>query len=580
MTLLSILLDSPLGKSHPCGIMTPLIEFQVAQLFLDFLFEFVAFGEHGGEFFGVGFHLGVKFVGGDIHVVYLDVEILAGAQAVAFFFDFVVGHDHAEVFDGFGLAEGGHDFLDFVVFEADFLEAVRVLVFLAEFACVNECDFVVVGLFAGLVEEEHAHVGAGVREYVARHADHAIDDVFVNDAFEDFVLDAGFRGDEPGGDDDGALAASLDAVYHVLDKAGVDGHALLFLVRDFRHACPEAGIPFLLDVVAGVAEIHLEGRIAHNVIELLEALAVVAFVVGFQEGVALHGVIEARNESVQEQVQLEHFVTALRDVLCKDRAAVFANLVAERHEQGAGACAGVVAFYVVQVSAIAYQEAGHDFRDGLGGVIFGVLAAACGVVILEQVFKDVREKVVVFGEGVFEAEVHEFIDKGAGEVCTLGVVGHKDGELFEDGDFRFLRGLGVEYVQVVLRDGDHGLVKDDVEIALGLLVPEVCNQVVGLEHRDFGRQEEAHLFAVGLGEFRVFLFPLVGLLESLQTRVIDFLEFVAELVGHKLVQKYLGDNLVFVAIIAHAIRLASGLERVDKGNGFVFDVHDIIYHPL
>ena len=138
----------------------------------------MAFGEHGGKFFGVGFHLGVEFVGGDIYVVYLDVEILAGAQAVAFFLDFAVGHDHAEVFDGFGLAEGGHDFLDFVVFEADFLEAVRVLVFLAEFACVNECDFVVVGLFAGLVEEEHAHVGAGVREYVARHADHAIDDAW------------------------------------------------------------------------------------------------------------------------------------------------------------------------------------------------------------------------------------------------------------------------------------------------------------------------------------------------------------------------------------------------------------------
>jgi hypothetical protein len=61
-----------------------LIEFQIAQLFLYFLFEFVAFGEHGSEFFGVGFHLGVEFVLGNIHVVYLDVEILAGAQAVAF----------------------------------------------------------------------------------------------------------------------------------------------------------------------------------------------------------------------------------------------------------------------------------------------------------------------------------------------------------------------------------------------------------------------------------------------------------------------------------------------------------------
>lgn len=266
----------------------------------------------------------------------------------------------------------------------------------------------------------------------------------------------------------------------------------------------------------------------------------------------------------------------------KDGAAVFANLVAERHEQGAGACAGVVAFYVVQVGVVAHQEAGHDFRDGLGGVIFGVLATACGVVVLEQVFKDVREKVVMFGEGVFEAEVHEFIDKGAGEVCTLGVVGHKDGELFEDGDFRLLRGLGVEYVQVVLRDGDHGLVKDDVEIALGLLVPEVCNQVVGLEHRDFGRQEEAHLFGGRLGEFRVFLFPLFGLLENLQARVIYFLEFVAELVGHKLIQKHLGNNLVFVAVITHAIRLASGLERIDQSYGFVFDVHLIsipFYQP-
>jgi len=257
----------------------------------------VAFGEHGSEFFGVGFHLGVEFVGGNIDVVYLDVEILAGAQAIAFFLDFAVGHDYAEVFDGFGLAEGGHDFLDFVIFEADFLKAVCVLVFLAEFACVNEGDFVLVGLFAGLVKEEHAHVGAGVREYVARHADHAIDDVFVNDAFEDFVLDARFRGDEPGGDDDGALAACLDAVHHVLDKAGVNRHGFFFLVRDFRHACPETGVPFLFDVVAGVAEVHLEGRIAHNVVELLEALAVVALVVGFQEGVALHGVIDVNPKS-------------------------------------------------------------------------------------------------------------------------------------------------------------------------------------------------------------------------------------------------------------------------------------------
>lgn len=396
------------------------------------------------------------------------------------------------------------------------------------------------------------------------------------------MLDAGFRGDEPSGDDDGAFAACLDAVYHVRDKAGVDGHALLFLVRDFRHACPEAGIPFLLDVVAGVAEVHLEGRIAHHVIELLEALAVVALVVGFQEGVALHGVIEARYEPVQQQVQFEHLVTALRDVLRKDGAAVFAYLVAERHEQGAGACAGVVAFYVVQVGIVAHQEACHDFRDGLGGVIFGVLAAACGVVVLEQVFKDVREKVIVFGEGVFEAEVHQLIDKGAGEVCTLGVIGHEDGELFEDGDFRFLRGLGVEYVQVVLRDGDHGFVKDDVEIALGLLVPEVCNQVVGLEHRNLGWQEEAYLFAVGLGEFCVFFFPPIGFFEGLQARVIDFLEFVAKLVGHKLVQKHLSNNLVFVAVIAHAIRLASGLERVDQSYGFVFDVHLIsipFYQP-
>lgn len=396
------------------------------------------------------------------------------------------------------------------------------------------------------------------------------------------MLDAGFRGDEPGGDNDGAFTIFFDAIYHMLNEASVNCHALFFLIRDFWNTSPEAGSPLAFDVVAGVAEVHLEGRIAHHIIELLEALAVVAFVVGFQEGVALHGVIEARNESVQEQVQFEHFVTALRDVLRKDGTAVFANLVAERHEQGAGACAGVVAFYVVQVGVVAYQEAGHDFRDGLGSVIFGVLAAACGVVVLEQVFKDVREKVVVFGEGVFEAEVHEFIDKGAGEVCTLGVVGHEDGELFEDGDFRFLRGLGVEYVQVVLRDGDHGFVKNHVEIALGLLVPEVCNQVVGLEHRDFGRQEEAHLFAVGLGEFRVFLFPPIGFFEGLQARVIDFLEFVAELVGHKLVQKHLGNNLVFVAVIAHAICLASGLERVDQSYGFVFDVHLIsipFYQP-
>ena len=112
----------------------------------------------------------------------------------------------------------------------------------------------------------------------------------------------------------------------MLYEASVDGHRLFFLGRDARYASPEAsrhGGNFL----ASVGEVHFERRVADHEIELAELLAVVAFVVRGNEGVALDGMVERRDETIEQEIEFEHLVGTLRDILSKDSATVFADLV-------------------------------------------------------------------------------------------------------------------------------------------------------------------------------------------------------------------------------------------------------------
>ena len=100
----------------------------------------------------------------------------------------------------------------------------------------------------------------------------------------------------------------------MLDEAGVDGHSVLFLGRHVGHSRPEA-CGLCSDFLAGIREIIFEWRVAHHEIKLSQALSVVALVVRGGEGVALYGVVERRDQTVEQEIEFEHLVGSLRDVL-------------------------------------------------------------------------------------------------------------------------------------------------------------------------------------------------------------------------------------------------------------------------
>ena len=177
-------------------------------------------------------HAGVEFLLGDVDILNLDVEILPCREAVALGLDVGIADAHAEVVDRLLVAEGGHNLVNLFRIEAHLLQAVGVLVFLAELRGIHQNHGVVVGLVGTLVEKQHRHIGARVGKHIGRHAHHAAHHMVVDDAGQNLVLHPTLCRDEARGNHDGALAVGRYGVDDMLDEAGVDGHRLLLLGGD------------------------------------------------------------------------------------------------------------------------------------------------------------------------------------------------------------------------------------------------------------------------------------------------------------------------------------------------------------
>ena len=57
----------------------------------------------------------LKLLGGDVNVVYLDVEILTGREGVVFLLDLVVGDDDGEIINRLAAVEGSDDFVHIIL---------------------------------------------------------------------------------------------------------------------------------------------------------------------------------------------------------------------------------------------------------------------------------------------------------------------------------------------------------------------------------------------------------------------------------------------------------------------------------
>ncbi len=194
------------------------------------------------------------------------------------------------------------------------------------------------------------------------------------------------------------------------------------------------------------------------------------------------------------------------------------------------------------------------------GVVLGVFAAAVFVVILDQVFKQRSVEVIFLREDALEAEVAQFVDEGAAKGVALGWVGDEFADPVEQGDLGAAIGFHRENFIVADSDVAQGIVKQFGEFRRGLAVPQVGDEVLGFQAG--GVRPHLHLqhFQIVGAQAGDGLFPLVCLREVGS----DFLGLISEFVIEKFIEKDLGDDLEFVAVVAQAIGGADGFYAVDQ----------------
>lgn len=95
--------------------------------------------------------------------------------------------------------------------------------------------------------------------------------------------------------------------------------------------------------------------------------------------------------------------------------------------------------------------------------------------------------------------------------------------------------------------------------------------MVGLEHRHIGRDGEREQLAFVVGELRIGKLPFVGRGDAASNVAFGVFDLVAEFVVEVLVEEYLSDDFILVAIVAHAIGFASGFEGVNELDCFFAD---------
>ena len=258
----------------------------------------------------------------------------------------------------------------------------------------------------------------------------------------------------------------------------------------------------------------------------------------------------------------------MRDVLRIDAAALLANGVGDVHEQRARACRGVVATHVANRAAhgIRHQDGGHDFGHGMGRVVLGVFAATVFVVVLDEIFKQRGVKVVLLAKDALKAEVAQLVDDGPAKSVSLGGVGDEFADPVKQGDLGAT--IGFDGKDVVVGDGNvaQRVVKQFGKLGRVLAAKEVGNEVLGLQAGSVWPHLHLQHFSVIGVHGRHGGFPAFGFGKVRP----NFLGLECELVVEEFVEKNLGDDLEFVAIIAQAIRGANGLEAVDEFAGALF----------
>lgn len=343
----------------------------------------------------------------------------------------------------------------------------------------------------------------------------------------------------------------------MLDEQLVNGHGIFLLGRDRRDAGKKA---FLVGVAgqcfAVVAEIGLKRRIGNHVIELRQVGLFIVHVKRKSERISLDHVVQRMDKVVQDQVQPEELRRLLRDILGIEAALLLADLVGQRQQQTARTGRGIIEGDALH--RLRRQDAGHDLGHGRRGVVLGILPAVF-VVVFNKVLENGGEEIVLLGEHGLETEGHQLVDNGLAKGRFLPLLNDVLRDGIEQADLLGIDGGHGEEPDVQVGDLDQGVVEQVGKAVFVLLVEQVADEVGFLQPGGLGADLLEHVFVIAIGHFQDVLLDV----RAAKKVFAGFAGFVEEFVVEELVEKYLGDDLVFAAGVAETEVGTDGLQAVD-----------------
>ena len=190
-------------------------------------------------------------------------------------------------------------------------------------------------------------------------------------------------------------------------------HAALFLLGDIGYAGEEPLFVFFArQRLPIIAEIHVEWRIADDIVEFSQCVLLSVQMPGRDQGIIMYHVAQGVDKVIQNQVQTQELVGLGGDVLRVDGTVLLADLVGKRQHQRTGTGSQVIYRYVADLSL--YHNPGYDGSDRMRCVIFGILAGIF-VVVVDKILKDLRKEVIFLLKHLGKVKLYQLIDDGAAE---------------------------------------------------------------------------------------------------------------------------------------------------------------------
>ena len=108
--------------------------------------------------------------------------------------------------------------------------------------------------------------------------------------------------------------------------------------------------------------------------------------------------------AVEYQVQHHHRRRLVADVLCVNRTVLLANSMSQGNNQCTRTCRGVIAGNALHIFRWVNKQFCHDGGNGMGRVVFCIVASAIGIVILDEILEYGGEEIISCLKSIFKGE--------------------------------------------------------------------------------------------------------------------------------------------------------------------------------